>query len=183
MLVCSFPFRIYKAAVVDAEGFRPNVGIVLANASGQVLWAKRIGMDDWQFPQGGINAGETPEQAMQRELREELGLEPDQVEPLGVTRDWLRYTLPVRFQRKGRVPLCIGQKQKWFALRLKDPDSAVRFDRGDPPEFDGWRWVDYWQPVQQVVAFKRDVYQAALHELEPLLRIPSPGPAPDPRTA
>lgn len=156
--------------MIDVEGFRPNVGIVLGNARGQLLWAKRIGMAAWQFPQGGINPGETPEQAMGRELREELGLEPGQVEVLGATRDWLRYTLPPRFRRRGNVPLCIGQKQKWFALRLQAPESAVRFDRGDPPEFDRWRWVDYWQPVQEVVAFKRDVYQAALHELEPLLK-------------
>jgi len=159
--------------VVDADGFRPNVGIILASAAGQLLWAKRIGMDAWQFPQGGINPGETAEQAVFRELREELGLDPGHVEPLGVTRDWLRYTLPKRYQRKGRIPLCIGQKQRWFALRLTASESAVRFDFGDPPEFERWRWVDYWHPLREVVAFKRDVYQAALHELQPLLR-PAP---------
>lgn len=158
--------------MVDAEGFRPNVGIVLANAQGQLLWAKRVRMDAWQFPQGGINPGETPEQAMYRELREELGLEPAQVERLGVTRDWLRYTLPPRYQRKGRIPLCIGQKQKWFALRLTAPDSAVCFTCGEPPEFDAWRWVDYWHPLREVVSFKREVYEAALHELEPMVRAP-----------
>lgn len=157
-------------AVIDVDGFRPNVGIVLGNAHGQLLWAKRIGMPAWQFPQGGINPGETAEQAMERELQEELGLDPGQVEVLGATRDWLRYTLPPRYRRRGNVPLCIGQKQRWFALRLRAPESAVRFDRGDPPEFDRWRWVDYWYPLQEVVAFKRDVYQAALHELEPLLK-------------
>ncbi len=156
--------------MVDAEGFRPNVGIMLANANGQVLWAKRIGMDAWQFPQGGVSPGETEEQAMYRELREELGLEPSQVKCLGVTREWLRYTLPMRYQRKGRVPLCIGQKQKWFALRLAAPDSAVTFVHGDPPEFDLWRWVDYWHPLKEVVPFKRLVYEAALHELEPMLK-------------
>jgi len=166
--------------VVDVEGFRPNVGIVLANAAGQVLWAKRIGMDAWQFPQGGINAGETADQALYRELREELGLEPGDVERLGVTRDWLRYTLPRRYVRKGQVPLCIGQKQKWYALRLLAPESAVRFDAGERPEFDRWRWVDYWHPLKEVVAFKRTVYEVALHELEPLLKpcaAPAPGPA------
>ncbi len=163
--------------MVDAEGFRPNVGIVLANAQGQLLWAKRVRMDAWQFPQGGINPGELPEQAMYRELREELGLEPAQVEPLGVTRDWLRYTLPLRYQRKGRIPLCVGQKQKWFALRLRAPDSAVCFTGFDPPEFDAWRWVDYWHPLREVVPFKRLVYEAALHELEASLK-PLAGPAP-----
>lgn len=156
--------------MVDAEGFRPNVGIVLANAKGHVLWAKRVGMDAWQFPQGGIAPGETEEAAMYRELREELGLDPAHVERRGVTREWLRYTLPPRYQRKNQVPLCIGQKQKWFALRLTAPDSAVCFTRFDPPEFDRWRWVDFWHPLKEVVPFKRLVYEAALHELEPLLR-------------
>jgi putative (di)nucleoside polyphosphate hydrolase len=156
--------------VVDAEGFRPNVGIILANAAGKVLWAKRIGMQAWQFPQGGLNPGETAEQALYRELREEVGVDPHAVTVLGATREWLRYTLPARYVRKGRVPTCIGQKQKWFALRLNAPDSAVRFDLGMPPEFDGWRWVDFWQPLKEVVPFKRAVYEAALHELEPLVR-------------
>lgn len=156
--------------MIDVDGFRPNVGIALGNGRGQLLWAKRVGMQAWQFPQGGINPGESAEQAMLRELHEELGLEPGQVEVLGVTREWLRYTLPVRYRRRGKIPLCIGQKQKWFALRLTAEESAVRFDRGEPPEFERWRWVDYWEPVKEVVAFKRDVYRAALHELEPLLR-------------
>jgi len=169
--------------VVDAEGFRPNVGIILADAAGHLAWAKRIGMDAWQFPQGGLNPGELPEQALYRELREELGLAPADVELLGGTREWLRYTLPQRFVRKGRIPLCIGQKQKWFALRLRAPDSAVRFDLGDPPEFDGWRWVDYWHPLKEVVAFKRNVYEAALHELEPLVRGGQAAPALQPGCA
>jgi len=156
--------------VVDAEGFRPNVGIILANAAGQVLWAKRIGMQAWQFPQGGLNPGENAEQALYRELREEVGVDPDAVTVLGTTREWLRYTLPPRYLRRGRIPLCIGQKQKWFALRLTGPDSAVRFDLGQPPEFDAWRWVDFWHPLKEVVPFKRAVYEAALHELEPLVR-------------
>ena len=156
--------------MVDAEGFRPNVGIILANAAGRVLWAKRIRMQAWQFPQGGLNPGETAEQALYRELREEVGLSPESVTLLGATREWLRYTLPARYIRKGRVPTCIGQKQKWYALRLNAPDHAVRFDLGAPPEFDGWRWVDFWHPLKEVVPFKRAVYEAALHELEPLVR-------------
>lgn len=156
--------------MVDAEGFRPNVGIVLANAAGQLLWAKRIGMHAWQFPQGGLNPGETAEQALYRELREEVGLMPEAVTVLGATREWLRYRLPQRYVRKGRVPVCIGQKQRWFALRLTAPDHAVRLDLGTPPEFDDWRWVDFWHPLKEVVPFKRAVYEAALHELEPLVR-------------
>ncbi|MEK6806039.1 MAG: RNA pyrophosphohydrolase [Pseudomonadota bacterium] len=156
--------------MVDVEGYRPNVGIVLANAAGQVLWAKRVRMDAWQFPQGGIGAGESPEQAMLRELYEELGLGAVDVQLLGSTQGWLRYRLPPRFLRRGNVPMCIGQKQKWFALRLIAAEDRVRFDRGDKPEFEEWRWVDSELPLREVVPFKRDVYRAALEELQPLLR-------------
>lgn len=155
--------------MIDADGFRPNVGIVLSNADGQLLWAKRIGQQAWQFPQGGIQHGERPEQALFRELNEELGLNPDDVQILGVTSGWLRYRLPQRYLRRSRGRVCIGQKQKWFALRLKASETAIRFDACDKPEFDGWRWVDYWLPLDEVVDFKRDVYHSALRELAPLL--------------
>ncbi len=160
--------------MIDAEGFRANVGIVLANARGEVLWAKRIGQEAWQFPQGGIKNHETPEQAMFRELEEELGLKPDHVEVLGCTGDWLRYRLPNRLIRRGRPPVCIGQKQRWFLLRLLASESLVRFDATGAPEFDGWRWVDYARPLAEVVAFKREVYRSALSELAPLLGIEMP---------
>lgn len=157
--------------VIDADGFRPNVGIVLSNAGGQVLWAKRIGQSAWQFPQGGIQRGETPEVALFRELGEELGLSRDDVDLLGVTSGWLRYRLPSRFVRRARGRVCVGQKQKWFALRLKAADAAVRLDSSAKPEFDGWRWVDYWLPLDEVVEFKREVYHRALHELAPVLAV------------
>ena len=151
--------------MIDAEGYRPNVCIILSGQAGQVLWAKRIRQDAWQFPQGGINPGETPEQALYRELFEELGLEPLHVQVLGVTRDWLRYRLPRRYVRRGGNPVCIGQKQKWFSLRLIADAAQVQLDRSARPEFDGWRWVDYWQPIQEVVPFKREVYRRALDQL------------------
>ncbi|MDO4894911.1 MULTISPECIES: RNA pyrophosphohydrolase [Moraxella] len=151
--------------MIDADGFRANVGIILVNTKGQVLWAKRIGHDSWQFPQGGINRGETPLQAMYRELYEEVGLYPEHVEVLAVTRDWLRYRLPKRYVRAGQEPLCIGQKQKWFLCRLDDENTRyIRFDV-DTPEFDDWQWVSYWYPLSDVVPFKRNVYQKALGEL------------------
>ncbi|MCV6610360.1 MAG: RNA pyrophosphohydrolase [Amphritea sp.] len=155
--------------MIDSDGFRPNVGIILANSMGQVLWARRIGQNAWQFPQGGINEAETPEEAMFRELKEEVGLSPDDVEVIAVTRGWLRYRLPKRMIRHHSHPVCVGQKQKWFLLRMLSEDSAVSIDATDSPEFDGWRWVSYWYPLGQVVAFKRDVYRKAMRELSPKL--------------
>lgn len=155
--------------MIDSDGYRPNVGIILCNAQGRLLWARRIGQDAWQFPQGGIKANETPEQALFRELHEEVGLQAQHVEIMGCTQDWLRYDLPKRFLRRDSKPICIGQKQVWYLLRLTGSDEDVRLDLGEQPEFDGWRWVEYWYPLKEVVAFKRDVYRSALQELEPLL--------------
>lgn len=153
--------------MIDAEGYRANVGIVICNRDGQLFWARRKGHDSWQFPQGGINAGESPEQALFRELREETGLTRNEVRVLGSTRDWLRYRLPQKYMRHDSKPLCVGQKQRWFLLLLTGDESKVDFLATDHPEFDGWMWVNYWYPVRQVIAFKRDVYRQALSELLP----------------
>jgi putative (di)nucleoside polyphosphate hydrolase len=155
--------------VIDSQGYRANVGIILSNREGRVLWARRLGQDSWQFPQGGIKQDETPEQALFRELREEVGLKPEQVEIIGSTRGWLRYRLPRRFIRFRSKPLCIGQKQRWFVLRLLVDDNAVRLDVSEKPEFEEWRWVDYWLPLKEIVFFKRQVYRKALSELEATL--------------
>ncbi|MBA2491454.1 MAG: RNA pyrophosphohydrolase [Gammaproteobacteria bacterium] len=155
--------------MIDAGGYRANVGIILSNLAGAVLWCKRVGQDAWQFPQGGIQNHETPREAMYRELWEETGLMPEHVEVMGCTRDWLRYQLPRRLVRRRSSPYCIGQKQVWFILRLIGDDNCVRLDCSVKPEFDGWQWVNYWHPMNTVVFFKRDVYRQALSELAPLL--------------
>lgn len=155
--------------MIDADGFRANVGIVLANREGEVFWARRVGQAGWQFPQGGIRENESAEDAMFRELQEETGLERDHVEVLGRTRRWLRYRLPPQYLRRDSQPLCIGQKQRWYLLRFTGSESSFRFDAGDTPEFDRWCWVDYWTPADEVIFFKRKVYRRALRELAPLL--------------
>lgn len=155
--------------MIDSDGFRPNVGIILANSQGQVLWARRIGQTSWQFPQGGINDGETPEQAMFREVEEEIGLTANDIEIVAVTRGWLRYRLPKRMIRHNSLPVCIGQKQKWYLLKIKSSDDCIDINATNVPEFDGWRWVSYWYPLGQVISFKREVYRKAMKELSPKL--------------
>jgi putative (di)nucleoside polyphosphate hydrolase len=150
--------------VIDDDGYRPNVGIVICDKQGQVLWARRYGQHSWQFPQGGINPGETAEQAMYRELFEEVGLGRKDVRILASTRNWLRYKLPKRLVRWDTKPVCIGQKQKWFLLQLMCNDADINMQRSSTPEFDGWRWVSFWYPVRQVVSFKRDVYRRVMKE-------------------
>ena len=164
---------------IDSQGFRANVGIILISDEGRLFLGGRAGARGWQFPQGGILRGERAETALYRELEEEIGLERGDVEELGRTRSWLRYRLPPQFRRRNSKPLCIGQKQRWFLLRLTAPESRLRFDATEhPAEFDRWRWVEYWQPVQEVIHFKRRVYLHALTELGPYLR-PKPPPQPE----
>jgi len=177
--------------MIDEHGYRPNVGIILCNADAKVLWARRAARDGWQFPQGGVRAHERVEQALYRELHEEIGLSRAHVEVLGRTRDWLRYDIPAEFRRRGgrreppgkpggeagspvsereQTSPFRGQKQIWFLLRLIGREQDVRLDLAVKPEFDSWRWIDYWSALDEIIAFKREVYRLALTELEPLLR-------------
>lgn len=151
--------------VIDSNGYRPNVGIVICNRIGQVMWAKRIGQSAWQFPQGGIDQGEKLEDALFRELEEEVGLKEVDVNVLHQTKEWLHYDLPQNYIRQHKDPVCIGQKQKWFLLSLESDESAVQLKGDVQPEFDDWQWVSYWYPISQVIEFKRDVYRRALKEL------------------
>jgi putative (di)nucleoside polyphosphate hydrolase len=155
--------------VIDSDGYRANVGIILTKTDGSVLWARRMGQDAWQFPQGGINAEENAEQAMYRELWEEVGLTREHVEILGSTSSWLRYKLPKRMVRRYSEPICIGQKQKWFLLRMLGGESELKLDVCSKPEFDEWKWVNYWYPVDNVVYFKKRVYRCALQQLNNLV--------------
>ena len=158
--------------MLDREGFRPNVGIILLNQRNQVFWGKRIRTHSWQFPQGGIKHGESPEQAMYRELHEEVGLMPEHVRIIARTRDWLRYEVPQHFIRKDARGHYRGQKQIWFLLQLMGRDSDMNLRASSHPEFDAWRWHEYWVPLETVIEFKREVYQMALSELARFLPKP-----------
>lgn len=152
-------------SVIDEKGYRPNVGMIIINKDKKVFWGRRAGQKSWQFPQGGIDENESIVDAMYRELWEETGLKPEHVELIAQTSDWLKYQLPKRYRRTRSLPLCIGQKQHWFILRLLVDDTIFDFNRGTKAEFDDFRWVDYWYPIRKVIYFKRDVYRQALSEL------------------
>jgi putative (di)nucleoside polyphosphate hydrolase len=157
--------------MLDRDGFRPNVGIILCNARNEVFWGKRIREHSWQFPQGGIKRGETPQQAMYRELHEEIGLLPSHVAILGRTRGWLRYEVPEHWIKREWRGSYRGQKQIWFLLRLVGRDCDISLRATSHPEFDAWRWHNFWVPLDAVIEFKRGVYLEALTELAPLLGI------------
>lgn len=156
--------------MIDIDGYRPNVGIILLDDNGKVFFAKRYQDNGWQFPQGGIDSNETSEEAMYRELYEEIGLKPKHVKLLGSTPGWLRYKLPKKFQRKNSKPLCIGQKQVWYLLKFIGKDRHLSFNHTDSPEFDDYKWVHFWYPVNKVVKFKKGVYIKALKHLEQLAK-------------
>lgn len=155
--------------MIDTDGFRHGIGIMLLNDERQLFLGKRIARAAWQFPQGGIKAGETPEQAMFRELHEEVGLQAEDVRILSCTREWLSYRLPSRLIRRYARPVCIGQKQKWFLLQFVGEDDHIDLAATSDPEFDAWLWVSYWYPMARVVSFKRHVYGEALREFAPLV--------------
>lgn len=155
--------------MIDEKGYRPGVGIILANQHNRLLLAQRVRKTGWQFPQGGVKEDETPEEAMFRELHEEIGLKEQDVEILAISKDWLKYRLPKNMVRQYSEPLCLGQRQRWFLLRMLSSDKNVRFDVTNKPEFDGFRWVRYWYPLCRVVAFKKKVYRQVLQEFSSVL--------------
>ncbi len=155
--------------MIDSDGYRPNVAIVLCNSDDKVFLGKRLKEDAWQFPQGGIDGGETPEQAMYRELGEEVGLDRGHVELIGRTRGWLKYDVPSRWLKTNKKRNYRGQKQIWFLLRMIGSDSDVSLQRTSYPEFDAWKWGEYWVPLNSIIKFKRKVYRDALVELSTYL--------------
>jgi len=155
--------------VIDSDGYRANVGIVITNDKKQILLAKRFKQNGWQLPQGGIDEDETELDALYRELQEEVGLDPSHVTLIAKTPKWLRYELPDEHVRRTQKPKCIGQKQVWYLLKLDSSDDEISLDLHDDVEFDDWKWVDYWSPVDEVINFKRDVYEDMLKALAPIL--------------
>lgn len=136
--------------------------MVIANGKGDVLLAERWGKSGWQFPQGGMESGECSEDALYREMYEELGLVRKQVRNIAFTAHFLPYTVPRELRRASGFGRFKGQCQRWFLLYMLASDDAVRLDVCKQPEFRTWSWVPYWYPLGVVVDFKREVYQRAL---------------------
>lgn len=151
-------------------GYRLNVGMVLVNPTNEVFWAKRAGARSWQFPQGGVLEGETLEETMYRELQEEVGLKANQVSIIAKSGRWHQYDIPPAFQRPDRTP-CLGQRQRWFLLRFDQDDSLINLNVSPKPELSHWRWVDFWTPAKECVAFKSEIYTHVLKEFAGILGV------------
>lgn len=130
-----------------------------------MFWGKRKGTNLWQLPQGGVIESENLEQAMLRELNEEVGLSSKHIDILGQTKQWLYYDVPSHYIRKENNLRYKGQKQIWFLLKLLVNDSNINISFHKEQEFDDWKWVEYWYPLDKIVDFKKLVYKKALNEL------------------
>ena len=151
----------------EATLYRPNAGIIIFNKKGKLLWCKRKTGDGWQFPQGGIDEGESPEDAILRETYEEVGLQSKHIEIIKENERWIEYDVP-----KEKIPKYFslknrnfkGQRQKWFLARFLGEDHEINLNLHNQIEFTDWTWSSYWHPVAAGVVFKRDSYRKVLND-------------------
>ncbi len=159
----------------NPDRYRPNVGLAMFSSIGHVFLGRRVnsrGPFQWQMPQGGIDAGESPVEAALRELDEEIGVPAKLVTVLEETEDWIYYDFPPELKRRLPGPY-LGQRQKWFALRFRGSDSDIRLDK-HTPEFDAWRWAPLGETPAQVIPFKRPVYDEVARRFAPWTEPPQP---------
>jgi len=154
--------------LLEQKEYRPNVAVIIVNLSGKVLWCQRKQHDGWQFPQGGIDKGETPVEAALRETKEEVGLDEHDIEIVYESQQWFRYKVP-KEKRTGYFTkkIFFGQKQKWFLARLLSDENKIDLNAYRPIEFDKWVWANYWHPINAVVSFKKETYRQALLSILP----------------
>lgn len=151
---------------IKEKGYRLNVGIIVANSDGKLLYCKRKNSDNWQFPQGGIDRNEDPFLAALRELYEEVGIQKDKVNLIKESENWYKYDLPRKYKKNNFLWNGFkGQKQKWFLFKLIE-EVMIDLNNENNPEFDEFDWVDYWKPLDEIVEFKREIYKKVLSELE-----------------
>jgi len=147
----------------DLSRYRTNVGIVLFNRDGQVFLGRRADTRppyNWQFPQGGVDAGENLDDAALRELMEETGVRT--VRFLAATEDWIVYDFPEEVLASGRGRGYAGQKQVWYAFRFEGEESEIQLDAHHDIEFDQWRWAPLEAALESVAPFKRHAYEAVV---------------------
>ena len=154
----------------NKESYRPNVAIIIVNKMGKILWCKRKDGKGWQFPQGGLDEGESTTEAIYRETKEEVGLDKEDIRIIKESEQWLNYKVP-----KNRIPKYfrlnnsnfIGQTQKWFLAEIICEDRKINLKSSSPVEFDDWTWSSYWHPVSGGVDFKKSTYRKVLKEFLP----------------
>ena len=154
----------------NTENYRPNVAIIILNKEGQILWCKRKDGNGWQFPQGGLDKGESPLEAVYRETQEEVGLERKDLRIIKETKEWFNYKVPeerlpkyFRFENSK----FIGQTQKWFLAEILCEDSRINLNASSPIEFVDWTWSSYWHPINGGVDFKKSTYRKVLKSFLP----------------
>lgn len=144
----------------DLSNYRPNVGVVLFHPDGRVWFGRRAKTSpphNWQFPQGGVDAGEDMEAAARRELAEETGAVS--IAYLGRTDGWIAYDFPPGYAAANAARGFKGQKQVWFAFRFDGAEAEFDLAAHDKPEFDAWRWGYLAEAPDLIVPFKRHVYE------------------------
>lgn len=148
--------------------YRPNVGVMLLDRRGMIFAGRRIDqtVEGWQMPQGGIDAGETPQAAAMRELKEETGT--DKAEIIRALDGWLTYDLPDHLIGVALHGKYRGQRQRWFALRFYGEDRDISLTTFEP-EFDSWEWVSGARLLERIVPFKREIYRRVLAGFEDLI--------------
>lgn len=152
----------------EESNYRLNVGLIIVNTYGKVLICKRKNSNQWQFPQGGIDKGESPIEAAKREIFEEVGIKPSKIKVLGKIKDWVKYEIPKELAKKSfKKKGIVGQKQKWFIFKIKT-EACISFVNDPDNEFDDFAWVSYWRPIALIVSFKKEVYRNVLAELLPI---------------
>ena len=153
---------------MKGKNYRKGVGIIIVNAKGQFFLGKRIGAEAWQFPQGGIDEGENPEESLYRELHEETGLIKDKVTIITVSKKWLVYHIPHVYQRSNKK--YDGAMQKWFLLRLTGTNEDINLNAVNQAEFDAWKWADKKTAINSVIRFKKGVYASIFSEFADVLK-------------
>lgn len=150
---------------IEQDLYRPNVGIMLVNARNEVFVGQRLDRftDAWQMPQGGIDPGENPDDAVFRELYEETGVTRDLVRIEATTKEWIYYDFPAELIDKLWSGKFHGQRQRYYLMRFFGKDEHINIQT-EEPEFSAWKWIGLDHLLDNIVEFKRDVYRQVIAE-------------------